>query len=94
LAPSLIAQGLRQALAATDLFFGDSLAALDTAALAAALAGNSVPSEAPLPSMIIDLARDQVVSQPLERLLIASTLVESKSEPALLKESDGKGRGG
>lgn len=81
------AQGLKQALAATDLFFGDDLAALDTPALAAALDGTATPGQPDIPAMIVDLTREQVIGQPLERFLIASTLVESKSEYLLLSAS-------
>lgn len=66
---------MKQALAATDLFFGDDLAKLDTPALASALAG-----DATVPSMVVPLRREQAIGQPLERFLIASTIVESKSE--------------
>jgi hypothetical protein len=78
--PPSAAQGLKQALAATELFFGDDLAKLDTPALTAALDGTAVPGQAAIPSMVVNLEREQVIGQSLERFLIASTLVESKSK--------------
>ncbi len=84
------AKGLKQALAATELFFGDNLAALDTPALAAALDGTAAPGQAAIPSMVVTLKREEIVGQPLERFLIASTLVESKSKPGVSTRTSAK----
>ena len=78
------AAGLRQALAATELFFSSDVKSLDTAALIEALDARSTltatASEAEISSMLVKLPKEEILDQPLERALIASGLMASKSE--------------
>lgn len=82
------ARALKQALAATELFFSDDLAKADTAALALALDAQADSADSgQLPSMVTRLALADILGSPLERFLIASTLVESKSQSLLSRAS-------
>ncbi|SGY13398.1 BQ5605_C010g05852 [Microbotryum silenes-dioicae] len=77
------ALGLRQAIAATSLFYGSDPATLDLApiieALEAKSTSNSTQPEAQLPSMILNLPKEEFLGQALEKIVIASGLATSKS---------------
>ncbi|KDE07678.1 hypothetical protein MVLG_02138 [Microbotryum lychnidis-dioicae p1A1 Lamole] len=78
------ALGLRQAIAATSLFYGSDPATLDLApiieALEAKSTSNSTQPEAQLPSMILNLPKEEFLGQALEKIVIASGLATSKTQ--------------
>ncbi|SCV69942.1 BQ2448_1336 [Microbotryum intermedium] len=77
------ALGLRQALAATSLFYGSDPKTLDLAPILEALEAkptpNSIRPEAELPSMVLILPKDEFLGHALEKIVIASGLATSKS---------------
>lgn len=78
----IAAEGLRQALAATDVYYGSDLTTLDLASTIKSLeAGSDVPSA------LIRLSRAEFIDQPIDKLLISSGLLASKSPPASPRES-------
>lgn len=80
---SSAAKGLRQALAATELFYSSDLKELNTPSLIDALDARpdlSTPGEAAIPSLLVRLPKADFVDQSLEKILTASGLFSSKSE--------------
>lgn len=78
----LTAEGLNQALAATSVFYGTDLADLVTPEVITALDGaasSSTKHKTAIPSMLTGLPREAVVGQHLEKAVLASGLVSSKS---------------
>lgn len=77
------AKGLRQALAATELFYSSDLNQLNTPSLIDALDARpdlSTPGESAIPSLLVRLSKADFLDQSLEKILTASGLVGSKSE--------------
>lgn len=76
------AEGLNQALAATSVFYGTDLADLVTPEIVSALDGSpsSSSSSPAVPSMLTRLPRADVLGQHLEKAVLASGLLASKSE--------------
>lgn len=77
-----VAEGLNQALAATSVFYGTDLADLVTPEVITALDGaasSSTKHKTTIPSMLTRLPREAVVGQHLEKAVLASGLVSSKS---------------
>lgn len=77
------AKGLRQALAATELFYSSDLTELNIPSLIDALDARpdlSTPGESEIPSLLVRLSKAAFVGQSLEKILTASGLVSSKSE--------------
>ena len=79
------AEGLNQALAATSVFYITDLAELVTPEVITALDGaasSSTKYKSAIPSMLTRLRREAVVGQHLEKAVLASGLVSSKSASA------------
>lgn len=77
------AQGLRQALAATELFYSSDLKELNTPSLVDALDARpdlSTPAESALPSLLVRLPKADYIGQPLEKIVLGSGSMSSKSE--------------
>ncbi|GAA6017256.1 hypothetical protein JCM8202_005966 [Rhodotorula sphaerocarpa] len=76
------AEGLNQALAATSVFYGSDLADLITPEIITALDGlkTSDASASPIPSMLTRVPRDLVVGKQLEKAVLASDLLSSKTQ--------------
>ena len=82
--------GLYQALAATNVFYGTDLTALNLADTIVALdASPTLSSNATdIPSLIVRLDRATIVGQPIENLVTASGLLTSKSATLFLPRRD------
>ncbi|POY71097.1 putative Tyrosine--tRNA ligase [Rhodotorula taiwanensis] len=76
------AEGLNQALAATSVFYGTDLADLVTPEIVSALDGSpsSSSSSPAVPSMLTRLPRADVLGQHLEKAVLASGLLASKTQ--------------
>ncbi|KAK4054143.1 tyrosyl-tRNA synthetase [Microbotryomycetes sp. JL201] len=75
--------GLRQALAATELFYSNDVTSLNTASLVAALDARpdlSSETSSRVPSLLVRLARDDFVNQTFDKLLVSSGLFSSKTQ--------------
>ncbi|GAA5905407.1 hypothetical protein JCM8208_004270 [Rhodotorula glutinis] len=84
-------EGLRQALAATDVFYGASLSSSSssssvTADVISALDGSST-ALVPIPSLLTRLPRAAYVGQQLEKVVLASGLLPSKTKARQAVES-------
>ncbi|GJN91291.1 hypothetical protein Rhopal_004310-T1 [Rhodotorula paludigena] len=73
------AEGLGQALAATDVFYGSDLASSLKPETIAALDG-SPSSAVPLPSLLVRLPKAAHLGQSLEKVVLASGLLASKTQ--------------
>ncbi|GAA6051084.1 hypothetical protein JCM3770_004704 [Rhodotorula araucariae] len=73
------AEGLQQALAATSVFYAPDLASLVTTELIAALDGSSA-ALVPIPSLLTRLPRASFVGQQLEKIVLASGLLPSRTK--------------
>ncbi|GAA5989968.1 hypothetical protein JCM11641_002931 [Rhodosporidiobolus odoratus] len=75
-------EGLRQALVATDVFYSTSLSSRsDLPALITALDAASVsPAASTIPSLLVRLSKAEYLGQSLERLVLASGLLFSKTQ--------------
>ncbi|CEQ41301.1 SPOSA6832_03000, partial [Sporobolomyces salmonicolor] len=80
-----IAEGLRQALAATQLFYSSDLSSIINADLIAALDGQaaSASSTSTIPSLLVRLPRADFVGQVVEKVALASGLFTSRSASRL-----------
>ncbi|KAM0789575.1 hypothetical protein ACM66B_000384 [Microbotryomycetes sp. NB124-2] len=77
------ASGLRQALAATELFYSSDLASLNAPSLVAALDAKpdlSGDNAAQVPSLLVRLSRAEYVDQTFDKILVASGLFSSKTQ--------------
>lgn len=77
------AEGLKQALAATEIFYGSNLDSLDVKSTILALnavAPSSSPSHIPIPSALVRLPSSEVIGNSLSHLVISSGLISSKSQ--------------
>ncbi|BGP49085.1 tyrosyl-tRNA synthetase [Rhodotorula kratochvilovae] len=72
-------EGLQQALAATSVFYAPDLATLITPELITALDGSS-KALVPIPSLLTRLPREGYVGQQLEKIVLASGLLPSKTK--------------
>ncbi|GAA5958925.1 hypothetical protein JCM21900_005414 [Sporobolomyces salmonicolor] len=76
------AEGLRQALAATQLFYSSDLSSIINADLIAALDGQaaSASSTSTIPSLLVRLPRADFVGQVVEKVALASGLFTSRTQ--------------
>ncbi|GAA5925640.1 hypothetical protein JCM1841_004794 [Sporobolomyces salmonicolor] len=76
------AEGLRQALAATQLFYSSDLSSIINADLIAALDGQaaSASSTSTIPSLLVPLPRADFVGQVVEKVALASGLFTSRTQ--------------
>ncbi|GAA5871324.1 hypothetical protein JCM3774_000910 [Rhodotorula dairenensis] len=77
------AEGLNQAMAATSIFYGTELADLVTPEVITALDGaasSSSKHKTVIPTMLTRLPREAVVGQPIEKAVLASGLLSSKTQ--------------
>ncbi|KAK4054358.1 tyrosyl-tRNA synthetase [Microbotryomycetes sp. JL221] len=74
-------QGLKQALAATELFYSNDMASLNIPSLVGALDGQlDLSAEATVPSLLVKLDKSATVGQQLDKVLLASGLFASKTQ--------------
>jgi tyrosyl-tRNA synthetase len=79
------AAGLRQALAATELFYGTDFTKIDKLDLVEALEGkttSAIAFQPDIPSMVVRIDKTTIIGQRLEVLVTASGLPLSKGQSA------------
>ncbi|GAA5852213.1 hypothetical protein JCM9279_006934 [Rhodotorula babjevae] len=82
-------EGLRQALAATDVFYSASLSSSSVTADVIAALDGSQEALVPIPSLLTRLPRAAYVGQQLEKVVLASGLLPSKTKARQAVESGG-----